>query len=495
MITVNVLRLPLLGSFLRWRHSRQALQLVLLVVASAVVVHGLFGPQLAPRNLATVLTSIHWRGLLIVSVLAAGNLFCTGCPMILVRDAGRRLYHPALRWPRWLRGKWLGIALMVLVLFAYELFDLWSLPRATAWLVIGYFGLALVIDVIFSGATFCKHLCPIGQFNFTASTMAPTELRVVDVATCRSCRTADCIKGRYAERGPESHPVERGLVERGLQPARRRLVQRGCELGLFLPVKVGNIDCTMCLDCVHACPHDNIALQTRVPGAELLETRRRSGIGRLTQRTDIAALALVFTFASLVSAFAMTSPGYAVEQQLAAMIGLHSEAPVLLTLFVFGLVVAPILLLGAAGLVMRGLTSDVPFSARELVVRYAFAMIPFGFGVWLAHYGFHLLTGILTVVPVLQSAVIDAFGHAMLGEPAWRWVGVQPGSVFPIQLGLVVLGAAGSFGLVHATSLRDHPSAPTRASMPWLAIVAILTTTALWILAQPMEMRAVSFFG
>jgi len=153
------------------------------------------------------------------------------------------------------------------------------------------------------------------------------------------------------------------------------------------------------------------------------------------------------------------------------------------------------LLLGSAGLMTRGLAGGVPFSARELIVRYAFAMIPFGFGVWLAHYGFHLLTGILTVVPVLQSAVIDAFGHAILGEPVWRWVGLQPGSVFPIQLGLVVLGAAGSFGLVHATSLRDHPSAPARASMPWLAIVAILTTTALWILAQPMEMRAVSFFG
>lgn len=495
MITVDVLHLPLLGSFLRWRHSRQALQLVLLIVASAVVVHGLFGPQLAPRNLATVLTSIHWRGLLIVSVLAAGNLFCTGCPMILVRDAGRRMYHPALRWPRRLRGKWLGIALMVLVLFAYELFDLWSLPRATAWLVIGYFGLALVVDVVFSGATFCKHLCPIGQFNFTASTMAPTELRVVDVATCRSCRTADCIKGRYVERGP----VERGLPPsprlRRTSPPARRLVQRGCELGLFLPVKVGNIDCTMCLDCVHACPHDNIALATRVPGAELLESRRRSGIGRLAQRTDIAALALVFTFASLVSAFAMTSPGYAVEQHLAAMIGVHSEAPALLVLFAFGLLVAPLLLLGSAGLMTRGLAGGVPFTARELIGRYAVAMIPFGFGVWLAHYGFHLLTGILTVVPVLQSAVIDAFGHAMLGEPVWRWVGMQPGSVFPIQLGLVVLGAAGSFGLVHATSLRDHPSAPARASMPWLAIVAILTTTALWILAQPMEMRAVSFFG
>jgi hypothetical protein len=278
-------------------------------------------------------------------------------------------------------------------------------------------------------------------------------------------------------------------------PARLQLVQRGCELGLFLPVKVGNVECTMCLDCVHACPHDNIALVTRVPGAELLETRRRSGLGRLIQRTDLAVLAVVFTFAALVNAFAMTSPALAAEQRLAAVLNVRSEAPVLALIFLLGLGVAPAVLLGIAGVISRGLAHREPTTLRDTIARYAFALIPIGFGIWLAHYGFHLLTGAATIVPVAQSAAIDAIGRAALGEPAWRWVGMQPGSVFPIQLGFVLLGAAGSFGLVHATSLRDHPSSATRASIPWLALVALITTTALWILSQPMEMRAVSFFG
>ena len=449
------------------------MQLVLLATAVAVVLHGLLGPQLAPRNLATVLTSIHWRGLLIVAILATGNLFCTGCPMILVRDAGRRVFHPALRWPRSLRGKWLGIVVLVLVLFAYELFDLWALPRATAIVVIGYFVLALIVDLTFAGASFCKYLCPIGQFNFTAATMAPTELQVIDLGTCRSCRTADCIKGSPA-------PL----------PA-----QRGCELGLFLPVKVGNIDCTMCLDCVHACPHDNIALSTRVPGAELLDTRRRSGIGRLQQRGDLAVLAVVFTFAALINAFAMTSSAFAVEQRLGSMLGVQSKALGLFLIFAIGIVIAPAILISVAGLLTQASSGENSGSLRTTVVRYAFAFIPIGFGVWLAHYGFHLLTGILTVVPVMQSAAIDAFGRALLGEPAWRWVGLQPGAVFPLQLGLVLLGAAGSVGVVHATSLRHHPAGPAKASMPWLCIVVLLTTTALWILSQPMEMRAVNFIG
>ena len=471
---MDILRLPVIGPFLRWRSARTALQLILLLVAVAVVVHGLFGPQLAPRNLATVLTSIHWRGLLIVVIAVVGNVFCTACPMVLARDGARRLIHPAWRWPRRLRGKWLGLALLVLVLFSYELFDLWAAPRATAWLVLAYFGLAIVVDVLFSGASFCKHLCPIGQFNFTASVMSPAELTVVNRDTCRSCRTSDCIKGHFG-------PAEAGRSE---------LKQRGCELGLFLPMKVGNLDCTLCLDCVHACPHDNIALSTRIPGAEILERGRRSGIGRLARRPDLAALAVVFTFAALVSAFAMTSPAYAIEQRLAAVLGATSEGPVLAIVFLVGLVLVPTLLLAAAGTLTRN-----GGSLRQTIVAYAYALIPIGFGIWLAHYGFHLLTGALTIVPVVQSAVVDGFGRALLGAPLWGWVGLQPGAVFPVQLGCVILGAVGSLGMVHAISQRDQPSRAVLASAPWLAVVLVIAASAVWILSQPMEMRAVSFLG
>ncbi|HEY9463459.1 MAG TPA: hypothetical protein VIR54_10240 [Vicinamibacterales bacterium] len=484
---MNVLVWPVVGAFLRWRHARLALQLVLLIVAVAVVLHGLFGPQLAPRNLATVVTSIHWRGFLILAIVAVGNLFCTGCPMVLARDVSRRIVHPALRWPRWLRGKWLGLALLVFVLFSYELFDLWSQPRATAWLVLGYFGLAIVIDSIFKGASFCKHLCPIGQFNFVASTMSPTELRIIERETCRTCRTSDCIKGRYSPAGPADHE---GPAKAGHYVP----IQRGCELGLFLPIKVGNLDCTMCLDCVHACPHDNIALATRTPGAELLERGRRSGIGRLAQRADLAALAVVFTFAALVSAFSMTSPAYLLEQRLATAIGTHTEWPVLAIVFLGGLLIAPALLLCGAGTITRLLAGNRE-PLRATVLAYSYALIPIGLGIWVAHYGFHLLTGALTIVPVVQSATVDAFGHAFLGGPFWGWVGLQPGSVFPIQLGCVVLGAAGSMAMAQAISERDQPSKPMLASAPWVVVILLLTTAALWILSQPMEMRAVRFLG
>ena len=475
---IDVLRWPVVGNILKWRRLRTTTQLVLLAVAVVVVVHGLLGPQLAPKNLATVLTWIHYRGLLIGALLAFGNAFCGACPMILVRDLGRRLHRPTRHWPRWLGRKWVALGLFVAVLFAYELFDLWALPAATAWLVVGYFGVALVVDLTFTGAAFCKHVCPVGQFNFVASTLSPFEIQAREISVCRSCTTVDCIKGRR-------DPVRPAVV-----------VQRGCELGLFVPAKVGNLECTFCLDCVQACPHDNVAIAFRVPGEELVDDRRRSVIGRLSRRPDLAALALVFTFGALLNAFGMIGPVYATERWIASVLQTTSETPVLGLVFVIGLVALPLTLCGGAAALTRRLTSVAAPGIRDVAVRYAYALVPFGVGVWLAHYWFHFLTAVWTIVPVTQSAAIDAMGRAILGEPNWRWLGMRPGTVFPLQVGVVLLGAMGSLVLVHRVSERDYPDdvAP-RASAPWGVLVVCLAVLALWILAQPMEMRGTALGG
>jgi len=474
---VDVLRWPVVGGFLRWRHARTTMQLGLLGAATLVVLHGLLGPELAPGNLATVLTWVHYRGLLVVALLAAGNFFCAGCPFILVRDWGRRLHAPARLWPKRLRGKWLALALFAGVLFAYELFDLWALPRATAYLVLAYFGAALAIDSVFKGATFCKHLCPIGQFNFVASTMSPLELRIREPATCQACRTSDCISGRRSVEAPQV------------------ILQRGCELGLYLPAKIGNIDCTFCLDCVQACPHDNIGLTVRAPGLELADGRRRSGIGRLGNRPDLGLLAVLFVFGALLNAFAMVGPVHHLEHWLSGALGTSSEALVLGCLFVAGLAVAPLVSLGLAAVLTRLVTQDGTTSSGRVALRYAYGFVPFGFGMWLAHYGFHLLTGAFTIVPVTQSAAIDFAGWPALGEPLWRWAGMRPGAVFPIQLGCVLLGTVGSFTVLHLISLRDYPDRPTSATIPWAVVLVLLAAAAIWVLFQPMEMRGMGPTG
>lgn len=464
-MTTDVLRWPVIGSALRWRHARTTIQVILLLVAALVVLHGLLGAQFAPGNLATVLTWIHYRGLLVIVLLASGNFFCMGCPMVRVRDWGRRLHAPSRTWPRVLRSKWMGILLFAAVLFSYELFDLWALPGATAWLVLAYFAAALVVDLAFKGGTFCKYVCPVGQFNFVASTVSPLELRVRSATVCRSCRTFDCIKGN------------------------RATGQRGCELGLFLPAKVGNLDCTFCLDCVQACPHDNIALGTRVPGAELLESRRRSGLGRLGDRSDLAVLAVLFTFGALVNAFAMTPSAYRAQAWIEGATGLTGPGA-LTVMFLAGLGALPLILLAGAAALTRSLVHG-GHTLSATVVRYAYVLIPLGMGVWAAHYSFHLLTGIFAVVPAAQGAARDLLHWSVTAQHG-HVMGLSPGAVLPIEIGSILLGTLGSTALAYGVSARDYGTRAALASAPWMAVVIALASAALWTVVQPMEMRGMA---
>ena len=134
-------------------------------------------------------------------------------------------------------------------------------------------------------------------------------------------------------------------------------------------------------------------------------------------------------------------------------------------------------------------------SIRSTAVNYAYALVPFGVGVWAAHYGFHLLTGLFTVIPITQSAAIDLVGRPLLGEPLWRWTGMRPGSVFPIELGCILLGSMGSLALAYRISDRDYPERPGPTSAPWAIVTLVLASVAIWILFQPMEMRGTGLSG
>src|SRR4051794_40350739 len=90
---------------LAWRGPARV---TLLCIALAIVIHGLSGSQLAPKNLATVLVWVHYRGLLVLTLLFAGNFFCASCPLMLVRDWARRLHLPTRSWPNSLKNKWLA---------------------------------------------------------------------------------------------------------------------------------------------------------------------------------------------------------------------------------------------------------------------------------------------------------------------------------------------------------------------------------------------------
>lgn len=452
----DLLRVPLVGRFLRWRHARLCLQVPLLLLAGLVIYDGLFGPQVGAMNLAGVLPWIHWRELLILGLLVLGNVFCMGCPFLLPRTIARRWLPARWNWPRKLRSKWIAVLLLVAFLWAYETLSLWDRPRWTAGIAIGYFAAAFVVDGLFRGASFCKYVCPIGQFNFVQSLVSPLEMKPRDQSVCASCQTQDCIRGR------EGVP--------------------GCELQLFLPRKVGNMDCTACLDCVHACPHDNVALAARTPGAELADDRPRSGIGRLSRRPDIAALVLVLVFGAFANAAGMIAPVTGGLKMIAGSAGVPRFLPT--TLFhLFALIVLPLLTVGGTAVLSRR-WSGHNTSTLETATRYTRALIPLGFGMWLAHYSFHFLTSWKTALPVAQRFAGD-HGIWAVGHAAWSLscCGPTPGWLLPVDILFLDLGLLLSL----YTAWRIAPT--LKALAPWALLMLFMFASGIWILFQPMQMR------
>ena len=467
----DLLRVPLVGKLLTKKHARTLLQIPLFVISLGMVLHGLFGPPLAPQNLATTLTWVHFRGALVLVLLFAGNFFCLTCPFMLVRNLARKLFHPVRNWPRVLRNKWLAIGLLVSMLFIYEWLDLWASPWWTAWLIVAYFGAALLVDSVFKHAPFCKFVCPIGQFNFVASTLSPLEVTVRDHDVCSGCATKDCIRGVREPAAP--------LV----------VIQRGCELALFQPRKTGNIDCTFCLDCVQACPHDNVGIITRVPAAELSTDPFRSGVGFLSRRRDLSVLVVVFSFGALLNAFGMVSPVYAFEQWLANLFGVRHEFPLLAFIFGLFLVCEPLLLIGIAAWLTR-VWSGSGRSLLSVAVRYSYSLVPLGFGIWLAHFGFHFLTGLFTFIPVTQSALAE-LGWAILGQPRWGLSGLPPNVVQLFEFGFITLGLVGSLLVAHSITATEVLAHRGRVFGVWVTVLLFVAGSAFWLMSQPMEMRGV----
>jgi cytochrome c oxidase assembly factor CtaG len=455
----DLLDLPLLGRFLRWRHARLSMQVALMIVAGIIVYDGLRGPQVGAMNLAGVLPWIHWRGLVVLGMLAVGNVFCMACPFLVPRTLARRWLPQGRSWPRWLRNKWLAVLLLVGFLWAYEALALWDSPWWTAWIILAYFAAAFVIDGFFRGAAFCKYVCPIGQFNFVQSLVSPVEVKVRDPAVCESCQTKDCIRGRD------------GIP--------------GCELHLYQPRKSSNMDCTFCLDCIHACPHDNIGMQLVSPGSELRRDPQRSGIGLFSRRLDLAVLSVVLVFGAFANAAWMTEP---------FQFGLRMSDPGWLSsiaLHLIALVVLPLFLVGLAAFSSRWWGHLTP-RWTEVATRFSYALIPLGFGMWVTHYSFHFFTSYGTLVPTTQRFVAE-IGWTMLGAPEWSsacCVAVA-GWLLRLEIMFLDLGLLLSLYTGYRIALSQSPSPPRalRAFAPWAALMVCLFALGIWIVFQPMEMR------
>lgn len=458
-----VLRPP---SWLRSRWPQWLLTALLLAGFLLVVLAGLLGTPVGNRNFAIVFVWIVWWGLLIlVLVPFAGRLWCSVCPIpapgewlqrrALVTVSGRRPWTLGRRWPRRLRTIWLQNAgFLLLALFSLPIL---TQPNVTALVLLALLLVAAGLSLVYERRVFCRYLCPVGGFVGLYATVAPVELRVRDPQVCASHAEKACYVGNASG--------------------------YGCPWFVFPGSLTRNTPCGLCAECLRACPLDNVVINLRPFGADLMQERG--------WRLDEAFKGLVMlTCAVLYSAVLLGPWGELKSAANAVMtpawLGYALAFLALNVLVVPGLFFGSVIL-GQIVMGGRGKARRAPMgkaALRQAFVGYARVLIPLGLAAWIAFsLGLVLVNGSYTL-----AVLADPFGWGwdLFGLAHIPWTPLIP-KLIPYLQALILIG-----GLAAAVSLAAHIAREqARGQRAWLGALPVslfclgVTLVLLWLVMGP----------
>jgi len=432
-----------------------AIFLFLLVISA-----GLFGNQ--KNNIAPVLTWTWWWALLIFLVLGFGQAFCMICPWegisslvtsLSLKSRFKRL-HYGFKWPKWARNIYPAIVLFV-VLTWFELGrNITHSPSMTAILALCMVGMAVMTALFFEKRAFCRHVCLVGRITGIYSLFSPVELRPQSAEVCKDCDTKDCYRGNETA--------------------------TGCPTNLFPGNLKENTYCTLCTECVRACPHDNIGINLRPVAADLFHKDRF--------QTDEAALAIVLLALTSFHGLTMTPFWTITNNFLRVETGLGPTA--VFSVLMLLMLVAPILLFWTGANVARRLTRGSGVSAFKIFKAFAYSLIPIALFYHLAHNCMHFFLEGGGLIPLLS----DPFGWG------WNLFGTADKTYGPLlslqtiwflQMICIVIGHV--YGVLIADRVAKRLFTDSRMTLlsliPLLFTMILYSCFSVWLISQPMDMR------
>jgi polyferredoxin/YHS domain-containing protein len=464
---IDLLASPVARFFATSRVVRFAAQAVIVLLFFLVIAAGLFGNQNPALNIAPILTWTIWWGGLVILIMFAGKAWCWVCPWDAVAgwmeklrfwkktDGGLSLNS---KWPRPLRNIVIATVLFVGLTWIELGFGVTMRPAITAYLAIAMLLMAIVSAFLFEKKGFCRYACLVGRVSGLYAMFSGIEVRSKDQSVCRSCSGKECVNGSQTA--------------------------YGCPTFLFPGYLTSNTYCIQCMECVQACPEDNLAVNLRPWGADLISEHR--------PRTDEAYLALLMLSITGFHGLTMTPNWARLTDWLSRSLSLGNLLAFSLgmTLLMLFPILVYALLVGLSYSLGNTATSDGRHSFHDYFVRYAYALLPIALFYHLAHNMEHLLMEGPKIVALLS----DPFGWNwnILGTARWK---VPPlvslDVLWIVQVALVLVGHVYSLWIAHHTSrqLFPNPTSARRSQLPMLVAMIAFSIFSLWLLKQPMEMR------
>ena len=179
-----------------------------------------------------------------------------------------------LKWPRRARNLYPALGFFILLTWFELGYDVTGSPSFTAVMGVTMAALAIVSALVFEKRAFCRYACLVGRISGLYALFSPVELRPKSATVCSDCATVECVKGSDTATGCPTHLFPGKLQE--------------------------NTYCTLCTECIRACPHDNLDLNLRKPATDLLDDGKR-------YRWDEAVMALVLLALTSFHGMTMTA--------------------------------------------------------------------------------------------------------------------------------------------------------------------------------------------
>lgn len=439
-----------LKSFMKSKWYPAVFQVPAFIVFGLIIFYLFRGSQDYSDNPGAILIWTFWWAILPFSFILIGRLWCAICPFAVISDFVQKYFGLKRKVPRWLYkySYWIVDIIFIFITWFDRVYGMTEHPVLTGFIFLGILAGVIICAVLYERRTFCRYVCFLGNVAGNYSMVAPLEMKSKSLDVCKTCKEKSCIMGTPT--------------------------QVGCQFSQFMPTKDGNRFCTLCANCVKACPHDNVALVLRPFGADFWK--------RTFVKFEESFFAKILVGIVIIQNIGMLTLWTTISSFIENITGIHNEA-ITFTITYFASISIPLLLMFISSYFSS------KFSGEKLTAnfaRFGYAFIAVDLAGHLAHNLNHLLGEIQSIIAALFGLFSGEVGMIMEGST------LSPPTIKVLQYMILILGVAGTFAITYFIAKRkaENLKQAIKVMIPHIILLAALMLLNFYIFSLPMMHRA-----